>query len=314
MIAEDYFSISEADTPERATTAGRHNRNLSSIVSTIQDDGPSVVEELPTAQLDENGAIPVLDSPVRAPQRQRVSALPGMAVMLKVSAILVLATLVCGVALLASGRYPSIDERGLHLAELPAGLVTDMTDVKAGIEAVFAEMIDRTGELFTRPPSVEPEGAVVASSDIAAVAARQVQIIARLDALADTVDTLQLHIDHEQAAQVTTRVTQQAEQALRLKAVQAQLVELQQQTVADSGVAVQPAGQSRRQAAATQAPVSGDWVVNVASSSREVPSKALQDRLRQQEIRTELQRTDVQGKPRYRLRVTGFASSDEARR
>jgi hypothetical protein len=313
MITEDYFSISETDTPERASQAGRHNRNLSSIVSTIQDDGPSVIEELPPAQLAENDAIPVLDSPVCAPQRQRISALPGMAVMLKVFVVLSGVALLCGVALLASGKYPAIDEGGLHLAELPAGLMNDIKDVQVGVQATAAEIIERTGELFTSPAAVEPAGAAVASSDIAAVAARQTQIIARLDALAATVDTLQFHIDHERAAQVTTRETQQAEQALQLEAVQAQLIELQQQTVADPVVPVQPAGPSRSEAG-TQAQVTGDWVVNVASSSREVPIRALQDRLGQQDIRTELQRTDVQGKPRYRLRVTGFSSANEARR
>ena len=139
------------------------------------------------------------------------------------------------------------------------------------------------------------------------------QIIARLDALAATVDTLQLHIERAPAAQETTRMTQQVEQALQLEAVQAQRVELQQQTVADPVVPAQPAGQPRSEAG-PQAQVAGDWVVNVASSSMEVPIRALQDRLGKQDIRTELQRTDVQGKPRYRLRVTGFSSASEAKR
>jgi cell division septation protein DedD len=314
MIAEDYFSGGESDAPEQATTAGRHNRNLSSIVSTIRDDGPSVVEELPPAQVVGNAEIPVLDSPVHTPHGQRVRALPGMLVMLKVSAILLMAVLVCCVALLASGKYPAIDERGLHLADLPAGLVTGMTDMKAGVQAMVAQWSDRAGELFAGLSTKEHYGALSVSPDIAGVAARQMQIMARLDALAATVDTLHVRLDHEQATQITNSVTQQAEHTLQLKAVQAQLVKLQRQTTADSSVSAQPAGQSRSEAAHTQPPVSGDWVVNVASSSREVPIKALQDRLRQQDIRTELQRTDVQGKPRYRLRVTGFASANEARR
>ncbi len=282
MIAEDYFSGSESDAPEQTTTAGRHNRNLSSIVSTIRDDGPSVVEGLWPVQDAENAAIPVADNPEPALQRQRV--------------------------------YPAIDERGLYLAELPAGLVTEMTDATAGIQVTFTQWIARVGELFSGLASTESEGALIVSPDMDAVAARQAQIIARLDALAATVTALQVRFDRQQAAQVTGSVTRQAAQALQLKALKAQLVELQQQTAASPAAPAQPAGQSRGTLADTQTPETGDWVVNVASSSREGPIKALQHKLRQQDIHTELQRTDVQGKPRYRLRVTGFSSGGEARR
>lgn len=314
MIAEDYFSGSEADVPERTTTAGRHNRNLSSIVSTIRDDGPSVVDELRPVQDAENTATPVADNPEPALQRRRVRALPGMAVMLRVSAMLSGLALLCSVALLASGKYPAIDERGLYLAELPAGLVTEMTDATAGIQVTFTQWIGRVGELIGGLASTESEGALIVSPDMDAVAARQAQIIARLDALAATVTALQVRFDRQQAEQVAGSVTQQAAQALQLEALKAQLVELQQQTAASPATPAQPAGQSRGTLADTPTPATGDWVVNVASSSREGPIKALQHKLRQQDIRTELQRTDVQGKPRYRLRVTGFSSGGEARR
>ncbi|MBT8116709.1 MAG: hypothetical protein KJO66_02665, partial [Gammaproteobacteria bacterium] len=199
MIAEDYFSGSESDAPERTTTAGRHNRNLSSIVSTIRDDGPSVVEGLEPAQDAENTATPVADIPEPAVQRQRVRALPGIAVMLRVSAMLSGLVLLCGVALLAGGKYPAIDERGLYLAELPAGLVTEMTDAMAGIQVMFTQWIARVGELFSGLASRESEGALIASPDMNAVAARQAQIIARLDALAATVTALQVRFDRQQA-------------------------------------------------------------------------------------------------------------------
>ena len=225
--------------------------------------------------------------------------------MLKVSAILSVMVLAAGIVLLAGGKYPAFDERGLHLAKLPAGFVSDMVDMKAGLETTLAKWTGRAGELLAGLAAKEPDVASNVSPGITAVAATQQQIIARLDALAATVDTLQVRLDRQQAAQVTSSVTQQAEQALQLKAVTAQLVELQQQTAAEP-----VAGESRR----TPTPETGDWVVNVASSSREGPIKALQHKLRQQDIRTELQRMDVQGKPRYRLRVTGFSSGGEARR
>ncbi|MDX1698224.1 MAG: SPOR domain-containing protein, partial [Thiohalobacterales bacterium] len=65
---------------------------------------------------------------------------------------------------------------------------------------------------------------------------------------------------------------------------------------------------------AGRTPVEGDWVVNVASSSQEDPIRAMQADLLKRDIRTELLRLEAGGKPRYRLRVTGFASSGEAKR
>ncbi|MGB5260875.1 MAG: SPOR domain-containing protein, partial [Gammaproteobacteria bacterium] len=228
--------------------------------------------------------------------------------------ILLCVVLACGGALLTSGKYPAIDERGLHLAPLPAELVNQMTGMQDALQTTLAQWIGRASELFSGLLSAQADRAPIAAADISAVAARQVQILVRLDALAATVDTLQGRLDRQQAARMTNSETRQADQALQMKAVQAQLAELQQAMAAASAMPVPPVAPSRDTVADRPTTDTGEWVVNVASSSREASIKALQQKLEQQDIRTELLHTDVKGEPRFRLRVTGFTSSGEARR
>jgi cell division septation protein DedD len=58
----------------------------------------------------------------------------------------------------------------------------------------------------------------------------------------------------------------------------------------------------------------GGWVVNVASSSQEDSIRQLQVKLKNSGVDTVMQRIGSKGEPRYRLRVTGFATSGEAKR
>ena len=58
----------------------------------------------------------------------------------------------------------------------------------------------------------------------------------------------------------------------------------------------------------------GDWVVNVVSAGQAEPVRQLLLKLQTSGIQAEIQEADVKGKTRYRLRVTGFTSRDEARK
>ena len=311
MIAEDYFSLDQADGPEPTPVAGQHNRNLSSIVSTIRDDGPSTLE-LPSSQVDvEDEPAPVIGTPDS--HRQRIRALPGTRVMLKVAGAL-LAVLLLGMAvLIANGQYPAIDERGLHLADLPAGFADELIDMKNSTQTRLAQWFDQAGIWLTGLLPAQSPTAPIAATDMTGITRQQAEIMARLDSLSTTVEALQTRLDQAQATQVNDSVTRQAEQTLQLKAVQAQLAALQQQMAPQPAVPGKSPRQTRSGTSDPVRPAGGDWVVNVASSSRQDAIMALQDRLRQQEILTELQHTDVQGKSRYRLRVTGFTSGAEAR-
>ena len=147
---------------------------------------------------------------------------------------------------------------------------------------------------------------------------RQQQIILRMEALAAAVESLQQGFERDRADRLANSYANRTEQDLQLQAVQAQIAGLQLQVADNTRVtAVVPVAPKTVETKAVGTkqppPTSGDWVVNVASSSKQDAIKALQDRLKQQEIHTELQRTDVQGKTRYRLRVTGFTTGAEAR-
>lgn len=311
MIAEDYFSLDQADSLEPTPEAGQHNRNLSSIVSTIRDDGPSVLELPPSQEDVEDEPAPVIGTPDS--HRQRIRTLPGMAVMLKVAGVLLAMLVLATAMLLANGQYPAIDERGLHLVDLPAGFADELVDMKNTTQTRLAQWIDQAGIWLTGLLPAQSPAAPTAATDMTGITRHQAEIMARLDSLSTTVEALQTRLDQAQPTQVTDSVTRQAEQALQLKAVQAQLARLQQQMAPQPTVPSKPLRQTKSKTTDPVRPASGDWVVNVASSSRQKAIKALQDRLQQQDIHTELQRTDVQGKPRYRLRVTGFTTGAEAR-
>jgi hypothetical protein len=60
-------------------------------------------------------------------------------------------------------------------------------------------------------------------------------------------------------------------------------------------------------------PSKGEWVVNVASSEHIEPVEKLMNKLHKRGIPVETQEVDVGGKVHYRLRVPGFSTSKEAR-
>ena len=60
-------------------------------------------------------------------------------------------------------------------------------------------------------------------------------------------------------------------------------------------------------------PASGGWVVNVANSEHIGTIEKLKKKMREHGIRAETQEVIIGGKPRYRLRIPGFSTSDEAR-
>ena len=311
MIAQDYFSLDQTDSPEDTASASPHNRNLSRIVSTIRDDGPSVLEmPSPEPQHDDEPA-PVLGVPTQ--QRPRIRALPGASVMLKVAGVLLAMVLLAAALLLASGKYPAMDASGLQLAELSAGYVRGQSDLQDSALIHAAPWFDYTDYGLTQlMPASHLDFPAAVADQTTGPAGQQAEIMARLDQLTATVAALQASLDQEQARRVTEQETRQAEQALELKAVQALLVELQQQTSSPE-LPAQAQMQDEHSQAQAASQASESWVVNVATFANKDAIKALQQRLEQQDIHTELQRTEVQGKQHYRLRVTGFATGAEAR-
>ena len=320
MIAEDYFSAVDEPFPGSRDSNHRQNRNLNSIVSTIRDDGPSDAADTQQTTGDKPAndgvtdaiAAPELHEPSPAVHRQEIRALPGITVMLKVAAVLVLALLLGASALLASGKYPLIDEQGLHLADMPHGLVMEMAAVKAGIQESVAQWFEQDAtaaiDVRVQQPTVSQASAW---PHITAVQAEQQQIMTRLDELAGRVVMLEEQAGSEQADSAAAHATLQV---LQIQTMQAQLADLQQllehDRTAQLPVTAPPVIDHAEQAPAN----AGTWVVNVASSAQQATILQLQVKLLKQGISTELQQTDINGTLRYRLRVTGFDTGGEAKR
>jgi cell division septation protein DedD len=344
MIAENYFPVRETDDQVTGATSARQNRNLSSVVSSIRDDGPSIIDDPAVSCFEDHDEMSA-DTGTAATDR-RVRALPDATVMKKVMTILMLMILVGAAALITAGRYPAADERGLHLAEIPAEIFDDIAAAGSVIQERLLQWRGQIGALFSGSSQAVADMPRAGSSDLAALERRQQQIIARLDSLSNAVATLESHLASERVERVADSVTQQAEQFLQLEAMEMQLSGLQQQVdmnrtvkqrapvgkrpekvavksprtmpsqekVADKPPAITPLPEKAAEKQAGMMPPQADWVVNVASSSQQAAIERLQRKLQGKDIHTELQQVKGSTGPRYRLRVTGFATGGEARR
>jgi nucleotide-binding universal stress UspA family protein len=63
----------------------------------------------------------------------------------------------------------------------------------------------------------------------------------------------------------------------------------------------------------SEVPASGGWVVNVANSGHIETLEKLKKKLHKHGIQAETQEVIIGGKVRYRMRIPGFSTSDEAR-
>ncbi|MGD2112507.1 MAG: SPOR domain-containing protein [Gammaproteobacteria bacterium] len=159
---------------------------------------------------------------------------------------------------------------------------------------------------------------------------RQRNIEDRLDQLTETVTTLNESVNRSQASNDTVISGLRREHQAGIEALESRVAELQRRlaavaakpVVAASASAVRPAAQAGKSSAPAQsaagakteeAMTGAEWVVNVASSSREQAMKDLASRLKEQGIPVERQALTIEGDLMYRLRVPGFATSDTAR-
>ena len=231
MIPADKISINETGADASGTVISRQNMNLSSVVSTIRDDGPSTAAEPLLAGVAVNDAtgapepVPAVKADDTAPAT-RVRALPGKGVMLRVLSVLLLCGLVTASVLLANGKYPAIDERGLYLAALPANIPDRLVSIGAGAHDTLLQWQKQVGALLTEKPAAEfpvlPQDTAAAGD----LAAWQRQVYTSLEALADSIETLPLRFEQSQAERAAGGVVLQAGQ---LEAMAAQLASLQQQ-------------------------------------------------------------------------------------
>lgn len=282
----------------------RINRNLSDVISTIRDDGPSADAGEPAGvfQLhlaEARGPNAQVNDPVdeghAGPRGERRRVLPRAGVIFRALAMFLLLVAGAGMALLAGGRVPMLDEHGMYLADLPDGLVDDLASIKLSIgdayEQLYARIAPAIDALTATPDAVAEQQAEqqAATSGMD----RQRALLERLDRLEQQVLRLQV-----QPVPLETLQHRQNGLAHRLEIMQAQL----------DGLAQRPATVAAKPAA------TGDWVVNLAASGNEGRLRALQRKLQAAGIDTEVTRLEQDGSTRFRLQAVGYASSGAARR
>lgn len=141
---------------------------------------------------------------------------------------------------------------------------------------------------------------------LAALNARLADLAARVDQLAGSVDAL-ANRPSESGAATEAKIEQMREaQQAELAAVQEQLQSLRQ---------VPPRTAAKKPAMATKVPAAsarGEWVVNLATLSSPQSAAKMLEQLRQQGIAAEQQVATVKDKQLYRLRIAGFPDRPNA--
>lgn len=298
------------------------NRNLSSIISKIRDDGPpgggdraepdTPVEAGPAVHSDTDTR---QHAPV-APAGRRIShkLLRGL--------LLPLAIIV-GMMVFAASYTAYHDDGGF-------------SGITRAVRGWFAPASGAAGEA-AMPDRIAAATGAVDEQMVRDLQARQLEITFRLDQLADTVTALSETIKRNWADNDTVITGLREEQRAALEAIEVRVKALQQQL---AGVTEKPAGtvtapptarsgskttaaSAKATAAPAKVPAAKDkpeqsaageeWVVNIASSSHDQAMQDMAAKLQAQGIPVERHTLTIEGDLMYRLRVPGFATSAEAR-
>ena len=318
------------------------NRNLSSIISKILDEGPpgngdrhAEASPADSAPLHAGPGAPPPAPAVPARHRSSRKLLLGLALSLVV---------VAGMVVFA-GSYTG-----------PRG-----TGGIAGIASAVRGWVGTS--IGTGRDGVLPAGSVSAGAGeqlIQDLQRQQLDILSRLGQLSDTVTALSATVDKSETVNDTIIAGLRQEHRAGIEALEARLTALQQQLARVTGTAatsepspaikpvsspVKPASPAVKsttakvpappaeqpataklpaspveQPATAKLPAVGDlaapgeeWVVNVAASSQEQAMRDMAAKLQGQGIPVERQTFTIEGDLMYRLRVPGFATSAEAR-
>jgi len=301
--ADDHRS--PAGNPASATELVR-DRNLSGVVRTIQDEGPPDYEDGSRVEGE-----PARQAEVAPGQSGLATAAEGLE-----------SDPETGVAGIKS--YPGQGRFGGRLARyrplLGILVILAIIGAVAGAGKYFSSL---TG--LARAPADETQPAAPGLADQASDARLreiqqiQLQITARLGELESDIATLADDNSRQwvtnEAALDDIREQQRTEQALvasRLAAIQQQLATLPVAVTAPEVPADSPAVSEIKSGA--QSGGEGGWAVNLASFRGEKQAGDLLETLKRAGIPVEQQTTSLNGDTRYRLRVTGFATREEAKR
>ncbi|MGB5540667.1 MAG: SPOR domain-containing protein [Gammaproteobacteria bacterium] len=312
------------------------NRNLSSIISKIRDEGPPGSSATPQPG---DAAGPVHDGDT--PMQTAAAATAGPRTSRKLLPGLVLPLVLIIGLLFFAGNYTGYRDDGM-----PGNVAGTLRGWFAGVPGAAKDA--------GRADTDAIAAMAVDEQLVRELRARQLAITARLDELTDTISTLSETVNRNWAVNDTVVAGLRQEQQAGIAALEVRVSELQGRlaeaadkpaateqpapakpaapakqavstkpaTVPSQSGTARPAAQAKQATPAkpaardttAQAVADEEWVVNVASSSQEQAMLELAAKLKEQGIPVERQTLTIEGDLMYRLRVPGFTTSDEARR
>jgi hypothetical protein len=280
-----------------------HNRNLSSIVGTIQDEVPS--ESASTGQTTRLKDVSNQAGSLRAGRRRS-----GWRSFL----YLLLATLVLVAAFIfvAGGR-------GGYLADLPYGAGEYIPKLYNRAESAIASLagsVSPAGEGEAVVPGVVVEQADSSSNE--EIREQQSLIQKRLEELSSAIEDIRESNNQHRVDARREQERLKEDFQRQIAKVSATVAGLQGRLAARNEDSIQPSKGARditaTKTGSGKVSSEGGWVVNVANSPYIEPIEKLKNKLQKRGIQTEIHEALVGGKPRYRLRIPGFSTSDEAKK
>jgi len=288
-----------------------HNRNLSSIIGTIQDEGP------PTSTSKGPTTRPrgVNDTAGFVETETFVSTRPGR----RRSAWRAFFYLLFAVFVLAATFIFIMGDRAGYLADLPyeLGQYIPKLYMQAEDDAISG-MVKRAGRAdrveLVVPASAEEQVGNFSNHEIHE---RQSMIMKHLEELTATIAAIKAGNDQYQLDNQGEMKRMQDVFQHKIDKVAATVAGLQEGLAAQKENSIELAKSSSDinviQPDSGAVPAMGGWVVNVANSEHIQALEKLKKKLHKHGIRAETQEVITGGKTRYRLRIPGFSTSDEAR-
>lgn len=297
-----------------------HNKNLSSIVGTIQDEGPPTDEStVSTARpRDVNNAAHSVEAETFVSTGEGRWRFPWRSFLYLPLAALVLVA--AFIFVMGGSEEALIGNAG------PAGAGGSVQSVLVGEQdgnfsnqeiherqsLIMKQMEEMTAAMAAIKAGNEPY-----QPDNQGEQNRQSLIMEQIEELTAAIAAIKTDNEQYRLDKQGELKTMQAEFQSSIENISALVIALQEGSSAQKESSIQLSkGSSDVNAAQLEssgAPAKGGWVVNVVSSEHIEAVEKLMNKLHKRGIPAETQEVIIGGKVRYRLRITGFSSSDEAR-
>jgi hypothetical protein len=287
-----------------------HNRNLSSIIGTIQDEGP------PTSTSKGPTTRPrgVNDTAGSVETGTFVSTRPGR----RRSAWRAFFYLLFAVFVLAATFIFIMGDRAGYLADLPYELGQYIPKLYTQAEDAITNLSERAGPVgeveLVVPVSVAEPDEIFSNQEIHE---RQSLIMKHLEELTASIAAIKTSNDQYRLNNRGELKEIQEDFQHKLDKITATVAGLQEGLAAQKENSIELAKSSSDinvvQPDSSEVPASGGWAVNVANAGHIETFDKLKKKLHEHGIQAETQEVIIGGMVRYRLRIPGFSTSDEAR-